>query len=180
MGQGPRGTSASPSPQPLSREGRGAKDTDAPADSRFPTLSCLCSPLLLRERGWGRWEGAQRLPDRLQYRVAAQKDIVIPEPQYLESFGSQPGIAFLILRRLEMLAAIRLNDQSSTHMHEIDDVIADRLLAAEFLPVQSMAAQVAPEERLGVGHLPAQLLCELDLFQGFPLSPTPLPRGERG
>jgi hypothetical protein len=44
-----------------------------------------------------------------------------------------------------MLAAIRLNDQPSTEVYEIDDAIPDRLLAAKFPPIQTMAARVAPE-----------------------------------
>jgi len=44
-----------------------------------------------------------------------------------------------------MLTAIRLNNQPSSEMHEIDDVRPYRLLSAEFLPIQAMIAQMTPE-----------------------------------
>ncbi|MFZ1224667.1 MAG: hypothetical protein WAR01_15685, partial [Dokdonella sp.] len=85
-------------------------------------MALLPSPLAysesMKERGWGRGGGAQRLPDHFQYRVAAQKDIVIPEPQYVESLRAQPGITLKIVYRLQMLSAIRFNDQASAEVHE--------------------------------------------------------------
>jgi hypothetical protein len=68
-----------------------------------------------------------------------------------------------------VLSAICLNDQSEAEMHEIDDVRADGLLAAEFLAIHAVGAQVLPEQLLGVCHVLAQG------FGEFAWVHTPLP-----
>ena len=78
-----------------------------------------------------------------------------------------------------MLTAIRLYDQPCSKMYKIGYIRANRLLTPEFFAIQSMRPQLSPQFVLAVGHLASQLLGEFPLFH-FPLSPTPLPQGERG
>ncbi|ASR43870.1 hypothetical protein BEN78_11285 [Xanthomonas citri pv. mangiferaeindicae] len=77
-----------------------------------------------------------------------------------------------------MLTSIRLDDHTRTEMHEVDDIGADGLLPSELLSFKAVGAKVIPEQLLGVGHVAAELSGECALIH--PLSPTPLPRGERG
>jgi len=77
-------------------------------------------------------------------------------------------------------------------MYKIYDVRPQGLLAPEAFAVQPVSAQVIPEQLFCVCHVLAEMFCELILihlaFLGWigvfilliPLSPTPLPQGERG
>ena len=55
-----------------------------------------------------------------------------------------------------MLASIEFNDQSTLHANEIEDVVAERVLAPELAPVQSLGAQMHPQSLFGGRRGPAQ------------------------
>jgi hypothetical protein len=113
-----------------------------------------CCPPPLRGRGWGRGGSTFNFRHhRLQNRRGVSQYVVVPEAHYSESLSRQPGIACLVGQRFVVLSTVRFNDDTSTEMHEIDDVRANRLLAPEFHAAQAMRSQVAPEEILGVGHV---------------------------
>lgn len=78
-----------------------------------------------------------------------------------------------------MLAAIGFNNQSHAEMHEINHIRTNGLLTPEFAAIQTMRSQVPPKKGLALCHTASQMLGKLELFHS-PLSPTPLPLGERG
>jgi hypothetical protein len=59
--------------------------------------------------------------------------------------------------------AIHLHNYSRGVAIEVDDESIDHLLAAEVQTMQPVAAQLVPQQSLRIGHMPAQLLCTLDL-----------------
>lgn len=121
----------------------------------------LFTPLPLRERGRGRGRSfAQRLPNGFEHGIGVQEYVVVPEPEDAKPLSHQPGIACGVMRGLNVLPTIGLDDHSRSEMHEIYDARTDRLLAAELLPIESMRSQILPEPMLGVRHVAAKLLRE--------------------
>lgn len=78
-----------------------------------------------------------------------------------------------------VLPTVNFDNDMRSEMHEVGDVRADGLLTTEFLAVQTMRPQMTPEQSFCIGHLLPQSLGEVPCFHQ-PLSPTPLPQGERG
>ena len=70
-----------------------------------------------------------------------------------------------------MMATIDLDDQPCAKTHEIGHVRPNRLLAPEFLAIQTMRAQVPPQLGLALGDALPQVPGELQLFH----SPLPQP-----
>ena len=65
----------------------------------------------------------------------------------LQYFGS--GSISCQFRRFGVRHAVDFDDEFSIQSHEIDDVSVDRMLAAEFPPLQTPIAQRLPEFGLG-------------------------------
>src|SRR5215467_1415373 len=80
-----------------------------------------------------------------------------------------------------MMATIDFNDNARHESQEIDDVGTNRLLALELPTCESVSAQMAPKQRLGIRGVPAQRFCEGHYTTiHHPSPPAPLPQGERG
>ena len=87
-----------------------------------------------------------------QHRAAieTQHDIAAP---------LQPRVPLAILRRmvrLTMLTSVQFNDELRASALEIDDVSADRRLAAEMQTVATQRPQTKPQAHLGICHAPPQ------------------------
>ena len=83
-------------------------------------------------------------------------DVQIPETQHAIPALAQPDIASQIadLAPLEaVLIAIDFNNQRPFGTEEIDDVGADRRLAAEAKPLQPRLPQALPKPQFGPGHV---------------------------
>jgi hypothetical protein len=118
------------------------------------------SPLPLRERGRGRGGEAEResvfaegLKDRLKHRFNVQQYLVVPEAQHCKALVLQPCVTPYIAGAAIVLPSIGFDDQARTEVHEVNDIRPDGLLPAEFLSVQTMGAEVMPEQSLRVGHV---------------------------
>ena len=61
-----------------------------------------------------------------------------------------------------MLPAVQFHDQPRRVAVEVGDVRSDRVLPAEAMPAQTLAAQEGPDPPLGVGAGLSQLAGELD------------------
>src|SRR5206468_5404928 len=64
--------------------------------------------------------------------------------------------------RIRMLPAVQFHDQPRRVAVEVGDVRSDRVLPAEAIPAQTLAAEVRPDPPLGVGAGLSQLAGELD------------------
>ncbi|MCS3820849.1 hypothetical protein HNP30_004239 [Chromobacterium alkanivorans] len=122
--------------------------------------------------------GVQGLPYRFKNGVSISQNIVVPEAHDAETLRLQPSVARGVAAAFMMLAAVRLYDQPRAEVDEIDDVGADYLLAAEFLAVQPVSAELLPEQLFGIGHVAAQGFGEIEL--AHPPLPNPSPAGGEG
>ena len=85
-----------------------------------------------------------------QYTFQIPKHIAIPEPENPESSGCQPPRAFAVVVCLFLvLPAVKLDYQLSIQADEIDEVHANRKLAAKLIAQQLTASQQAPQDNLG-------------------------------
>jgi len=82
---------------------------------------------------------------------------MIPETQDSEAVRSEKRAANLVFGGLVgVLSTVDFNDQFSLKRAEIDEVGADRMLAAEFHRAHTLASKVTPEDLLGRSLLAAQ------------------------
>ena len=84
----------------------------------------------------------QDVADCCDHAVRVRKNIVIPEPHDTESLRFKPARPLGITRLSEsVLSAVQFDDQRPLVADEIDDVAADRRLAAELPAVERMIAE---------------------------------------
>jgi hypothetical protein len=79
------------------------------------------------------------------------KDFGVPEAQDTVTFSIDEGRASLVVLRLGVLTAVKLNDQQAVATCKIDDVRADRVLPDKLQPVDASIAHQIPEPLLGQG-----------------------------
>ena len=84
-------------------------------------------------------------------------DLIIPEPQHLETLALQECFARTIARRVHVLSAIDLDDKPRFQASEVRDVRTDGKLAAETEAVELAQPQNVPQPALRQGHVAAQL-----------------------
>ena len=77
--------------------------------------------------------------------------------------GGSPGV-MLHGGRVLMLRAVEFNDESSREADEVDDVRAERGLAAKLVAVELAGSQVEPETLLGAGELTPEAAGEIALI----------------
>src|SRR3546814_3479832 len=65
-----------------------------------------------------------------------------------------------------VLAAVEFHHEAAGRAGEIDDVGADRILAAELVAHQRAVAQVMPDLALGIGHVAAEVAGEFGFVGG--------------
>jgi hypothetical protein len=88
------------------------------------------------------------------------KHFVIPESQNIKTGGAQKRIARLVsftVHMISMLAAVELDGQMRLQTHEVEDVAAERMLAAELPSIELTVAQPGPQTLLGAGQVGAEL-----------------------
>lgn len=96
--------------------------------------------------------------DYLNNRLRFLKDLIIPEPQDSESGGFKLACSFLVCGDgIGVLPAVQFDDQFRFQRHEIEHEAGEGMLPAEF-GAQLTAAQVSPQQALGVGRVIAQVL----------------------
>ncbi|GLQ86470.1 hypothetical protein GCM10007898_00360 [Dyella flagellata] len=126
-----------------------------------PTLPCkqgrelqiarcsTCSlPCLAGEgRGGVAWALAlsQISPDNVKHIFRAQQHFIIPEAQDAKATRLQcAGSGRVILKSIQMLAAIDLHHQHGREANKVDDVAGDWILAPEFMDCQIFVPNVLP------------------------------------
>jgi hypothetical protein len=73
-----------------------------------------------------------RFQDLLDHSIGIPENAVVPEAQNAKAAVPQIGIASLVTCALNMLTAIRFNDEHLFERHKIDDPGPERDLPAEF------------------------------------------------
>ena len=100
----------------------------------------------------------QFMQDGGQYGVSLLQDFVVPEGDNGESQVLQVSCpCFVISGLFGVLPAVYFDNQFGVHADEIEDVLTQRLLAAEAVAAQSFAAQVFPQPLFGRRHVFAQV-----------------------
>lgn len=95
----------------------------------------------------------QPLKDRSQHALAFEERLAVVEPHHVEAGviqGKGPEPVRLDGLRLEMLAAIELNDQAGLDTCEVGEIPVDRMLAPKLAPGELAISQPVPERVLGV------------------------------
>ena len=104
------------------------------------------------------FEFFQFMQDGGQYGVSLLQDFVVPEADNGESQVLQVSCpCFVISGLFGVLPAVYFDNQFGVHADEIEDVLTQRLLAAEAVAAQSFAAQVFPQPLFGRRHVFAQV-----------------------
>ena len=104
------------------------------------------------------FEFFQFMQDGGQYGVSLLQDFVVPEGDNGESQVLQVSCpCFVISGLFGVLPAVYFDNQFGVHADEIEDVLTQRLLAAEAVAAQSFAAQVFPQPLFGRRHVLAQV-----------------------
>ena len=78
-----------------------------------------------------------------------------------KSLAAEPGVTarvVLLVAGLVVLAAIELDDDAAVETDEIDDVVPDRNLSPKLEAGEATAAELAPDECLGLGLALAEVL----------------------
>jgi hypothetical protein len=110
----------------------------------------------------GRGCKANRFHDTFQVRYY----ILIAEAHDAKAFSNEERIALLVslsLRIEIMRLTVKFDEQPHRHADEIGNVIPQRHLSAKSEPIDPIGFQIAPQQRLGRRHRPAQLLCAAPL-----------------
>ena len=101
--------------------------------------------------------GTQFLQDGLCHTLDICQNIVVPEAQHAPVVIFKPLRTPGIVRVVNVLAAVNLNDEPTRYACEISDERTDRSLPAEFVALKLPIAQSIPKPALGVGRVLAQL-----------------------
>jgi len=141
---------------------------------RIRVRSCLWKwtpsyPLSLRERvgvreNYERSSFITNSIDHLSNNFGITQDVVIPESHDMDTFASQkrrPSIVVGDVRWFRVLSTISLDHDFHLMAVEIDDVITDRDLAAEFKTSELSVSKNAPHSlfriRAKMPHAPSKL-----------------------
>ena len=91
---------------------------------------------------------------RFEDRLGPRENIVVPKAQHAKPVRSEKGISLrIVVRLLDMLASIQLDDDMRLDTREIADVWTDRVLSAKFEAGQLPSTEPIPEQVLGMGRV---------------------------
>jgi hypothetical protein len=115
----------------------------------------------------------QRRVDRRDHVIGALQNVIVPESQDAET----QRLEFLrssrvISRLMEMLTAVRLDNQPALKTYEVNDVTGNLMLAAKFV-AKLIAAQSRPQFSFRIGGRHAQTFLA---FHALPPHPTLSPK----
>lgn len=99
------------------------------------------------------------VPDFEQDAVAVRVPLAVPEAELGDAFGGQDvrtGLVVLDLFGEAVLEAVEFDGQARGGAVEVQEVVADRMLAAELEPGEATGSQGAPEFAFFVGLLATQ------------------------
>jgi hypothetical protein len=100
----------------------------------------------------------QRDKHRLANVVRRAKRVLVPEAQHRIALRQQERVTRRVVRAVDVLAAVELDDELRRAASKIGEIRPDRRLAHELGAVQATIAQAQPELALGVRRSGAQVL----------------------
>jgi hypothetical protein len=102
------------------------------------------------------------IPDRFEHGIQLLENLKVPEPHDPKSARLEPGRSHFISINLGcMLAAIEFDDQSRPEADEIDDIVSNRILLPELLPIRLPLLEMVPEAMLGLRHVLSEVAGEV-------------------
>ena len=148
-------------------------------------LSFRLSPLAGRGRSASaiRVRGSLRKGGDNRFENACQiaRDVVIPKSQDPVIVISQPFVSDGIASVIRMLPAVYFDNQAAFPADEVHSVRSDRLLPNELVPHQAASTQLAPETKLRLRRICAELTGALRFeLIGSAHAESPLTRPLRG
>ena len=118
-------------------------------------ISCTLTPqpLSRRERGEILFEvgGAKMSTDVFQRPLGVLEDLLVGDAQDRETGGAEEGVAVGVAlgdAGFAVIVAIGFDHQASLFAEEVDDEVAQRLLASELGPSEAPPAKQLPERTL--------------------------------
>ena len=97
------------------------------------------------------------LVDCVKHFVHICKHLIVPKPEDSVVPGFQKRSSLFIFRRkIGMLGAIQLNNETSFDRTEVGEIRTNRMLPPEFCVPHSAAAQMSPQQSFSVGLFAAQ------------------------
>ena len=91
--------------------------------------------------------------------VEMLQHFVVPETQDAEAFGAKEGVAVEVPSIVAVLATVDFDNKLRFEADEIEDVAAERDLAAEFCAGELAITQRSPEAGFRRGRVGAHLAC---------------------
>jgi hypothetical protein len=83
--------------------------------------------------------------------------LIIPEPYHAIIATSQPSVSDSIMRIIDMLSSIYLDDEAALAANEVDRIGSNWFLPNEFESVQTSGPQFPPQRCFGVGRSHTQM-----------------------
>ena len=113
--------------------------------------------------GEGRGEGSpapQLVRDLDQYSFDVLQDVIVPEADEPMALVLKPSCSFIVPCLLSgMLPSIDFDDEALLHAEKIDDITAQRALAAKLMAAKLPVTQVTPEQCFRIRPVAAQGSC---------------------
>ena len=100
----------------------------------------------------------QRTANHLKNAVHVLHHVIVPEADHPIALGLEKRRSCRVAMVFGMLSAINLDNQLLLAAEKVGDERPDWHLAREFEPVELTAAQMSPEEALGIGRAISELL----------------------
>ena len=95
----------------------------------------------------------QHAQDFRQYVVCLLQNLVIPKTQHGKAQAVEICCPRVVVCGLFcVLPAVCFDNQLGRYAHKINNIVSNRLLAAEFIAVQTACPQVLPQFRFGLAH----------------------------
>lgn len=95
----------------------------------------------------------QHAQDFRQYIVCLLQNLVVPKTQYGKAQAVEICRPRVVVCGLFcMLPAVCFDNQLGRYTHKINNIVSNRLLAAEFIAVQTACPQVLPQFRFRLTH----------------------------
>lgn len=96
--------------------------------------------------------------------LKVRHNLIIPEPQDMESFSPKKCITRAVVRSIHVLTSIHFDDQSCLEASEIGDIRPDRKLATESEAFELALAENAPQSAFRQRHVASEFACPIPLL----------------
>jgi hypothetical protein len=99
------------------------------------------------------------LKNLLKHSICISQNVVVPETQNAKTSLLQISVTDLVLAVLDMLTAVRFNNEHLFERHEVNNPRSERHLPTEFDVCKLSRPKKPPELPFGIGQRVAQMAC---------------------